>query len=515
MKSKVALNQPMDDQQAALLRKLERWANLLSEKPQHQDSANNLIDLMISSAGNSPVIAMLPNRFTSRLKAASANQQQTLARKGLLLFAPLADRLGMAGLKNQIEDQCFKILRPQRFTLVEKLIQQALSQTAASIKHLKQQLLQTLKDHQVKVVAISGRRKHAYSIYRKLAKAGNIENIYDLVGLRVVVATTAGCYQALDVIQKQWQPVAGRFKDYIASPKANGYQSLHTTVRLPDGNAIEIQIRTPRMHELAEYGLAAHWHYAQQKTSKQYRARRVPPAIKFKSSPRRVYVFSPKGDVYGLPQGATVLDFAFEVHSAVGLRAKAAKVNRRIARLNQALQNGDLVEIITQKRPQPHRDWLNYACSPKARNRIKAWLKTVERDQYVALGERLLKEALIAAKQKPSLDLEQAASLAKYQQVEDLLLAVGSGVISAQHVLELLAPKPTRPRDISRQPQGQPAVMIAGMRGLAYHLAVCCQPQAPDPIIGHITQSAGIAVHRKICHNVVSDSKRLVACAWQ
>ncbi len=364
------------DWQLALdIKRYWEWCQRLPAKPAHATSTANLTNLLLGEAAGSPALLVMLIVALVRVRTAEGQAAQALAARGLQIWAPLAHRLGLGQLQHSIEDSCFKIAQPEDYALVEEKLDQAGDSTAGDIKRLKSELLGWLHRGGVKFESLDGRRKHTYSIYRKLAKSGELDSVYDLYGLRLIVPTTDACYQALKVIHELWQPVSSRLKDYIAKPKANGYRSIHTIVRATEGHHIEIQIRTPAMHAAAEEGISAHWRYDQLKDSRDYQKGELVASAK-PSRANQIYTFSPSGDVFRLPAGATALDFAYGVHSNLGNQARAVKINNKIAKLNSPLSSGDVVEVITQKNAKPHPDWLRYVVTNKARNRIRSRLQS-------------------------------------------------------------------------------------------------------------------------------------------
>ncbi|HUD11256.1 MAG TPA: RelA/SpoT family protein, partial [Candidatus Saccharimonadia bacterium] len=351
----------------------------------------------------------------------SPERRARIARESLEVYAPLADRLGMGQLKGELEDLGFKYSRPHDYAELEKLVNVTAKKAERYLAVLKRAIGEYLAEGGVELLRIEARQKHYYSISKKLAKVGgDIEKIYDLIAVRVIVSDISACYQALGILHQHYKPLIYRIKDYIAVPKTNGYQSLHTTVFAEDGHITEIQIRTPEMHEAAEHGLAAHFYYDQQKSTKAHvkgRAASLPDHLKWvrqlsqiqedARSPGefvegvkmelfgdRIYVFSPKGDLYELPGGSTPLDFAFAIHSDVGLRAMGAKINDRMMPLDSKLENRAVVEIVTRREASPNLDWLGFVATSHAKNRIRAWFRAASRDANVSAGRMALEEGL-------------------------------------------------------------------------------------------------------------------------
>lgn len=519
-------------------------------------SAENIRKLLLAMTKDIRVIIIkLADRThnLSTLQYLSPEKQQRIARESLEIYAPLADRLGMGALKVQIEDLSFAYLYPGAYGELSKLMASYGRSSQKYLSMLKKQIAGNLSKAGLEVVSIDGRTKHLYSIWRKLQKAdGDIEKIYDLIAIRIIVPTESDCYQALGILHQHFKPLIYRIKDYIAVPKPNGYRSLHTTVFAAEGRITEIQIRTPQMHSEAEKGLAAHFYYNSVKGSSNYKKANVSAvpsklgwvnelvdvgqvtgsgqdfvdALKVDLFVDRIFVFSPKGDLYDLPEGATPIDFAFMVHSGLGLKVAGAKVNGRIASLDAPLANRDVVEILTRKNIEPKRAWLTSVKTANARSRIRAWFRKQSYEENFVSGRGLIETELKAWGHAPS-----AVSDELWQQAADSLgfknpglmqAAVGEGSISAHVVVRRLFPvedtKPTAsvvPESGPRPKPGLLTVQIAGTHNLPYQLSPCCHPSYPQPIIGYITRGKGITVHSKSCPNLPDDKPRLVSCRWQ
>jgi guanosine-3',5'-bis(diphosphate) 3'-pyrophosphohydrolase len=455
-----------------------------------------------------------------------------IARECLEVYAPLADRLGMGQLKGELE----------------RLVNVTAKKAGRYLAVLKRVIKGHLNDGGVEVLDIEGRQKHYYSIYKKLAKVdGDIEKIYDLVAVRIIVPDVAACYQALGLLHQHYRPLIHRIKDYIAVPKPNGYQSLHTTVFAESGNITEIQIRTPEMHEAAEYGLAAHFYYDAQKSTKAYAERAsqaLPDNLKWVSQlseiqrsmgsgpefvegvrlelfADHIFVFSPKGDLYELPDGATPVDFAFAVHSGIGLRTLGAKVNGRMVPLDTKLENRDVVEIVTRREEAPNRDWMGFVVTSHAKSRIRAWFRAASREANVASGRAALEAELQTWGVKKLDDLPKRAvpdvlDALHLRSVDDLYAQVGEGGLSVSQVIRRLIPDAARPANapvIKRtEPTGR--VMVEGEQ-LPYTLAACCNPVFPQPLLGYVTRGKGVTVHALGCRNVPTDVERYATCRWE
>jgi GTP pyrophosphokinase len=479
------------------------------------------------------------------------------ARETLDIYAPLAHRLGMNAVKWELEDLSFKFLEPKKFEEIERLVVERSPSreklTSEVIKAVEQDLIAEGINAKV-----TGRQKHLFSVYQKMVVRGReFNDIYDLVGIRVLVNDVRDCYAVLGAIHARWSPVPGRFKDYIAMPKFNLYQSLHTTVIGPTGKAVEIQIRTHEMHRRAEYGIAAHWKYKQGKTTgsdtpdvlwlKQLHewqqettdVAEFLDALRFDLRTPEVFVFTPKGSVIALPQGSTPVDFAYAVHTEVGNKCVGAKVNGKLVSLEAPLTNGDVIEVVTNKgdNAAPSRDWLNFVKSQRARSKIKAWFTRERREEAVDAG----KESIARQMRKAGLPIQkilagqtllQLAHDLNYPDIESLYAAVGDGHISSSSVVEkLIASIGTEethetpltemlssgapPRIARRSASG---VNVEGVEDVLIKLARCCTPVPGDPITGFITRGSGVSIHRSDCVNVADlkfhQGDRIVKVSW-
>jgi GTP diphosphokinase / guanosine-3',5'-bis(diphosphate) 3'-diphosphatase len=498
------------------------------------------------------------------LRYLKPEKQERKSREVLEIYAPLAHRLGMNTVKWELEDLAFQMLYPKRFDEIARLV----SRRAPRREAFLQEVIQDVRDdlHEAKIKnTVTGRPKHYYSIYQKMiARNVGFDDIYDLVGIRVLVDTVRDCYAALGSIHARWNPVPGRFKDYIAMPKFNMYQSLHTTVIGPGGKPVELQIRTWRMHQRSEYGVAAHWKYKEEsvfssrsKDAKDdtqemawlrqlvdWQRETEDPAeflesLRFDLAADAVYVFTPRGDVIPLPQGSTPVDFAYAIHTEVGHRTIGAKVNGRLVALESTLDNGDTVEIFTAKTAEagPSRDWLKFVQSPRARNKIRQWFSKERREAAVESG----KDQIARTMRKQGLPLQRLAAAdtlitlardLRYPDVSALYAAVGEGRVSAQSVVEKLvrsvgglagaqedlaettlptkAPTPRAPSDSGVEVTGAPDVWV--------RLSRCCTPVPGDQIAGFVTHGHGVSVHRTDCVNLahLSDTQRerMVEVHW-
>ena len=475
------------------------------------------------------------------------------ARETLDIYAPLAHRLGMNAIKWELEDLSFAVLEPKKHEEIARLV----AERSPSRDSLTAEVIETVEADLLKdsiYATVTGRKKHYYSVYQKMVVRGReFNDIYDLVGIRVLVNDVKDCYSVLGSIHARWSPVPGRFKDYIAMPKFNLYQSLHTTVIGPNGKAIEIQIRTYEMHSRAEFGIAAHWKYkegAENKSPEMLWLRQLHEwqketedpsefleALRFDLGSPEVFVFTPKGSVVALPGGSTPVDFAFSVHTDVGLRCAGAKVNGRLVPLESKLSNGDVVEIVTNKSDLagPSRDWLNFVKSPRARSKIKAWFSKERREEAIDAG----RESIARQMRKAGLPLQkifaghsllELAHELHYADIDSLYSSVGDGHISAASVIEKLVQSlgvedshPEQsieiiPTSNSASKRTSSAIKVEGVDDVLVKLARCCTPVPGDPIMGFITKGSGISVHREDCVNgadlVVHQPERLVNVSW-
>lgn len=479
------------------------------------------------------------------------------AQETLEIYAPLAHRLGINTIKWELEDISFSVLYPKVYEEIVNLVTQRTPKRDEFIDKIIDEIEDDLADARIKG-KVYGRSKQYYSIYQKMVVRGReFDDIYDLVGIRVLVPEVRDCYAVLGAIHARWNPVPGRFKDYIAMPKFNLYQSLHTTVIGPMGRPVEIQIRTNEMHQRAEYGVAAHWKYKEQvgKTSEtsdedlawlkhlsDWQAETQDPSefldsLRFEIGAKEVYVFTPKGKVVGLPGGATPVDFAYTVHTEVGHRTMGAKVNGRLVPLETTLQSGDSVEIFTSKSPDagPSKDWLNFVKSPRARAKIKQWFAVGRREEAIESGKEMLAKAL----RKQNLPLQRLMSAdelvklageLRYPDVSGLYAAIGDNHISAQSVVEKLTTAlsvedhddntfelPSSPRSINRQRSNDAGVLVKGDADVLVKLARCCTPVPGDQILGFVTRGTGVSVHRVDCKNVEQlklEPQRLMEVSW-
>ena len=482
------------------------------------------------------------------------------ATETLEIYAPLAHRLGIQAIKSELEDLSFAVLHPKLYVEIDSLVKQRTPQREQYVHSVIEAVEADLRDLRIRG-RIMGRPKQLYSVYQKMVVRGReFDDIYDLIGIRVLVNTVRDCYAVLGAIHARWTPIPGRFKDYIATPKFNLYQSLHTTVIGPGGRTVEIQIRTNEMHQQAEYGVAAHWKYKERMNGGKTDAKSVDTdmawlarisdwqaetadpgefldSLRFEIGAKEVYVFTPKGRVIGLPAGGTPVDFAYAVHTEVGHRTMGAKVNGRLVPLESELHSGDVVEVFTSKNPDagPSQDWLSFVKSTRARSKIRGWFTKERRDEAIEQG----KDAIARAMRRQNLPLQrlmsqdsftEVAHQLRYEDVTALYAAVGEGHVSTQSVIEKVTALVSTREDTSTGPidlppvgrskaprGGDSGVLVRGAPDILVKLAKCCTPVPGDEIVGFVTRGSGVSVHRSDCTNVKSlrdDPERMIDVTW-
>jgi len=478
------------------------------------------------------------------------DKARKISQETLDIYAPLAHRLGMAKVKAELEDLALRALSPDAYVDLQKRVAKRRLEREADINHVIAIIERKLSEVGIES-QIRGRPKHFYSIFKKMHDQGReFDEIYDLTAVRVITGSVRDCYGSLGVIHSLWKPVPGRFKDFIAMPKVNMYQSLHTTVIGPKGDPVEIQIRTWEMHRIAEEGIAAHWLYKEKKTGKDKKDKldeslvwlrqlletqqdtkdphEFLDSVRVDLFPDEVYVFTPKGDVKALPEGATPIDFAYAVHTKVGEHCVGAKVNGKLVPLRNTLRQGDIVEIVTSPNQHPSRDWLKFVKSTRARAKINSWLKIEERARSIELGRELFEREAKKYRLNPAAllagdDMTRAASDLGYPTPDDVLAAVGYGKASVHQLLNKIAPGATldtveRPKPApGTRPKTEQGVRIRGVDDLLVRFAKCCNPLPGDQIVGFITRGRGLTVHARDCLTVVKsvlDRERLVNVEW-
>jgi guanosine-3',5'-bis(diphosphate) 3'-pyrophosphohydrolase len=553
-----AIRDEFGDQVASLVDGLTKL-DKIKFRSREQEQAENVRKMIIAMAQDIRVLLIkLADRLHNMrtLGVFSRQKQQEKATETIEIYSPLAHRLGVHRVKWELEDLAFQALHPHRFEEIQRLVEKRQGERQEYIDGVCEELAARLREMKVRA-DVEGRPKHLYSVYEKMVLRGREFNeIYDLVGIRVLVDSVRDCYAALGALHALWRPVPGRFKDYVAMPKFNMYQSLHTTVIGPGGRPLEIQIRTHQMHQTAEYGVAAHWRYKDKgpKRSSDEQAemawlgrmlewqqemadpREFMEGLKIDLYAGRVFVFTPKGDVIDLPAGSTPIDFAYAIHTEVGHRCIGARVGGRLVPLDYELRTGETVEVLTSKAPDaaPTRDWLSIVKSPRARNKIRQWFSRERREDALEMGRELLHRALrrhslpVVRLSSDELMSQVAADL-KYPMLDSLYVAIGEGHVSPQSIVsrltrlvseeaeeeaeEIPAARPVR---LARDPVQ--SVVVQGRSDVWVNLARCCTPVPGDEIMGFITRGHGVSVHRTDCPNVRELSKspdRLIDVSWR
>ncbi len=524
----------------------------ISFKNSEERQAENFRKMLLAMARDIRVILVkLADRLNNMRMLSHQPEARRLkiARETADIYAPLANRLGISWVKSELEDLSLRYLEPETYKTLSKKIDQHRRERDRYVATVKKKLEDILKEHDIDG-QVQGRLKHICSIHKKLIKQKiEFEQVHDLIAFRIIVPSVRDCYAMLGVIHSSWKPVPGRFKDFIAMPKANMYQSLHTTVIGPSGQRMEVQIRTAEMHSIAEEGIAAHWKYKEGRTGTHTDEGRfswlrqmlewqkeLKDSSEFMSSvkvdlfPEEVYVFTPGGDVKELPKQSTPIDFAYSVHSDVGHRCSGAKVNGRLVPLKTELKNGDTVDILTSANQTPSKDWLKFVKTSKAKNRIRHWVKEQERQQSLELGRDLLEKEL----RKYGFSFNRAANLATvqpalsdlgFQNFEDLQAAVGYGKVTCNQVLSRIipeeykadVPKPSKLSQVLGKIRRKPvdAINVQGLEDILVRFSKCCNPLPGDEVIGFISQGLGVTVHAADCPRVLeTDPERRIEVSW-
>ena len=523
-------------------------------KTKEESQAENFRKMLLAMAIDIRVILVkLADRLHNMrtLEFQDEMKQRRIARETMDIYAPIANRLGISWVKVELEDLSFRYLHPEIYFDLVKKISQKKHEREAFVEEAKAIISEKLDFYGI-TGEVSGRSKHLYSIYRKMEKRNvEFEEIYDLIAVRILVGDVRECYEVLGVIHSAWKPIPGRFKDFIAMPKGNMYQSLHTTVIGPQGDRMEVQIRTHEMHSVADAGIAAHWKYKEGKGYDEKDVKRFAwlrqllewqqdlqdskefmDSVKVELFTEEVYVFTPKGDVKGYPKGSTPIDFAYSVHTDIGHRCVGAKVNGKLVPLKYELKNGDIVEVITSPHHTPSKDWLKIVKSSRARNKIRAWIKIEERKRSVVLGREICEKdfrrySINLQKIQKSGDFKRIAAEFGYAADEDLLAAVGYGKISSSQIVAKLLPeeklkaraehKESRLEAVINKLKGKSsgAVEIGGLDDVLVRFGKCCNPVPGDEIIGFITRGKGVTVHTTDCQFALeNDPERRVDVVW-
>jgi GTP diphosphokinase / guanosine-3',5'-bis(diphosphate) 3'-diphosphatase len=519
-----------------------------------EQQVENYRKMLLSMASDARVILVkLADRLHNMrtLEHLTDHKRRRIALETREIYGPLAHRLGMAAIRWELEDLAFKFLEPEEYEALGKKLRQRRKVREREITEMQEPMEQALAEAGIEA-HVSGRPKHLWSIHRKIVTQGRpFEDIYDLMAMRVTTETLQDCYAALGVIHSKWTPIPERFHDYVATPKSNMYRSLHTTVFGPGGRRYEVQIRTEEMHRTAEYGIAAHWRYKEDGAARTDEAdealtwfRQVLEWQQDTAEPEEfmeflrmdlfrgeIFVFTPEGDVKALPIGATPIDFAYAVHTEVGHHCAGARVNGRIAPLARELKNGDAIEILTNPKQRPSRDWLAFVKTSRARQSIRHWIRIEEFDSAFKLGkdlfDREMKKARLAVP-KDAVALVEAAEALGYRDFEQVQAALGRGDVGPTAVLKQLHPEHDPSKVTKRQPSALSklaarlrisgrGVRIQGMDNLMVRYSRCCQPVPGDPVIGYVTRGRGVSIHRKDCPNVLAlsrDPERRIEIEW-
>ena len=515
------------------------------ERPERRELANETLRKTFLAMGDDVrvVVIKLADRLHNMrtLSHLSAERRERIAVETIEIFAPLASRLGIWQVKWELEDLAFRYVHPDEYKLLADQVTIRRVDREEDMKAIREDVDLLLKETEIEA-EVRARPKHLYSIYRKMERKDvPFEEVYDIRGVRVLLESESDCYTALGIIHNRWKPVPGTFDDYIATPKDNFYQSLHTAVIFDDGKTVEVQIRTPEMEENAEFGIAAHWRYKEGRARDDGFERRVNwlrslmewrqditdagdfvDAMKSDVFEDRVFVFTPQGDVIDLPVESTPIDFAYHIHTEIGHRCRGARVNGKLVSLDTKLNTGDSIEILTTKRGGPSRDWLNPSLemvkSQRARSKIRQWFRKQAREQNISHGRQLVdREVRRLGIQK--FDIDSLAEEMSFTSGDELLAAVGVGDINlgkiVNRAVERADPLP-EPIDRPWTPKESVEVSVLGLTGLLTHMGRCCNPVPGDPIIGYVTRGRGATIHRQDCPNVlrIKDKERLVSVSW-
>ena len=515
------------------------------DRPERRELANETLRKTFLAMGDDirVVVIKLADRLHNMrsLSHLSAERRDRIAIETIEIFAPLASRLGIWQIKWELEDLAFRYVYPDEYKMLADQVAVLRADREEDMKAIREDVDQLLQETEIEA-EVKARPKHLYSIFRKMERKDvPFEEVYDVRGVRVLLESEPDCYTALGVIHNRWKPVPGTFDDYIATPKDNFYQSLHTAVIFDDGRTVEIQIRTPEMEENAEFGIAAHWRYKEGRVRDDGFERRVNwlrslmewrqdvtdagdfvDAMKSDVFEDRVFVFTPQGDVIDLPVDSTPIDFAYHIHTEIGHRCRGARVNGKLVSLDSRLKTGDSVEILTTKRGGPSRDWLNPSLemvrSQRARTKIRQWFRKQDQEQNISHGRQLVdREVRRLGIEK--FDIDRIAEDMKYSSGNELLAAVGVGDINLGKIVNRAVEREDAiPEPIERpiRPKESVEVSVLGLTGLLTNLGRCCNPVPGDPIVGYVTRGRGATIHRQDCPNVlrIKDKERLVSVSW-
>lgn len=527
----------------------------------HERLAENFRKMIVAMARDLRVILIkLGDRLHNMrtITCLPPEKARRIAQETMDIYAPLANRLGVYGIKSELEDLCLRQLKHDIYQTIRSKVAAKKAERQAFIEEVKTILETELKKYGFKNVSIQGRPKHFFSIYKKMVERQlEFEDVHDLFAFRILVDSIKDCYEALGVVHAMWKPMPGRFKDYIAMPKANMYQSLHTTAIRPNGEPAEIQIRTHEMNAVCEFGVAAHWQYKERKPGSegskddlqkfswlrqivQWQSELKDPnefmeALKVDLFDEEIFVFTPKGDVISLPRNSTALDFAFGVHTGIGLSTTGAKVNGRIAPLKKPLKSGDIVEILTSPQQRPNKDWLNFVVTTKARSKIRASLRSEERTASRQVGEEILAKELSERhldydKLRKAGDLEKLHKHGKESNFDDLLIGIGYGKVNVADLVDRAFPESKAKISlIDAKPQiqtrgsiptsqgtgGHTGILVSGLENVLVSFAKCCSPLPGEDVVGFVTRGRGVTVHRSSCSRAIDiDPHRQIHVSW-
>ncbi|OEU51734.1 MAG: GTP pyrophosphokinase [Desulfobacterales bacterium C00003060] len=526
--------------------------SLLSFRSSEARQAESIRKMILAMADDIRVILIklcdrLHNMRT--LQFQSEKKQIKIAQETLDIYAPLASRLGIHWIKVELEDIAFKYFFPNQYHEISNQVAKKRDEQQEHVDKIKK-VIETMMAEANLPCKVMGRHKHSYGIYQKMMKQGvDFDEVYDILAFRIILDTVPQCYQAVGIIHSVWKPIAKRFKDFIGIPKPNMYQSLHTTVIVPLGERVEIQLRTKKMDRIARDGIAAHWQYKEKggfdqdtgavfawlrKLVEEQKDYKDPDEfmenVRIELFPDEVYLFSPRGDVLALPKGATPVDFAYSIHTEVGNQCTGAKVDGRMVPLKYELKTGQRVEIITSPRHKPSKDWLNFVKTPRARSRVRQHIKAEERKWSLALGremcEKLLrKHNMSFNKSLKSDEFEAAVQGLGYKTADDLIAGVGYGKVTPLQIVRYLLPKTeitdeketvvTKSKEPDARKRPKSGILLKGIDNVLVRFAKCCNPLPGDPVVGYITRGQGVTVHRTICHHALDmDPERRIELEW-